>query len=396
MKRADVTSEFLRSRPVLERLIAFDTTSRLSNLSLIDWVREYLAAFGIDSRLTYDDTGAKANLFATIGNGDAPGIVLSGHTDVVPVDGQNWSVPPFQLTERDGRFYGRGTSDMKSFLAVALAYVPDFLAAHSATPIHLAFSYDEEVGCQGVPRLIADLVRRGMAPQACIVGEPTEMRVVTGHKGKIAMRGIATGLECHSSLAPTGVNAVEAAAGLITHLKDEARRRAKEGPFDSRFDPPYTTIQTGVVHGGTALNIVPGKCCFDFEFRTVPSEQPEKLQAEVALWSDTNLVPDMQKISDQTGIAFSRISSFPGLDTDDNAPVVALGKTLSGSNQTHRVPYGTEGGLFQQAGIPTIICGPGNIEQAHKPDEFIAIDQVRQCELFMERLVDQLRLTPLS
>ena len=262
------------SLAMIERLIAMDTTSRNSNLELIHDVRDYLAALGVESHLTFDDSGEKANLYATLGPSDRGGIALSGHSDVVPVDGQDWTTDPWRASERDGRLYGRGTCDMKSFIGVALAYAPKFLERGLKTPIHYCLSYDEEVGCQGVPRLLEYLAAQPVKPTACIVGEPTDMKIVTGHKGKVAQRCHVRGLECHSSLAPKGVNAVEAAARVITHLSDLGRRKASDGPFDARYDVPHTTAHCGVVAGGTALNIVPADCSFDFEFRTLPDDDP--------------------------------------------------------------------------------------------------------------------------
>ena len=377
------------SRQMIERLIGFDTTSRLSNLELIGWVRDYLAGHGVESRLVFDATGTKANLFATLGPPERPGIVLSGHTDVVPVDGQDWHTEPFRAVERDGRLYGRGTCDMKSYLGVALALVPEFLARGLGTPIHLALSYDEEVGCIGVRRLIADLAERGVRPVCCIVGEPTEMRVVVGHKGKLSMRCHVRGHECHSALAHLGVNAIEAAAEAIAFLNRLARRQRDEGPHDRLFEPPYTTIQTGLIRGGTALNIVAGECSFDFELRHLPGVDPRALLAELVDHCDQVLAPPMRAVAPDAGFRFEELTAFPGLDLPEDAEVAQLAKALSGANATGKVAFGTEAGLFQQAGVPTVVCGPGSIEQAHKPDEFIALEQIALCEGFMRRLMDR-------
>lgn len=378
------------SRTMLERLVAFPTVSRDGNLELIDYVRSYLQGFGIASELTFDDERRKANLFATIGPEDRGGICLSGHTDVVPVDGQDWSVPPFAVTEREGRLHGRGACDMKGFLAAVLGLVPEFLERNLRIPIHLALSYDEEVGCLGVRRLLARLAEREVKPAACIVGEPTGMTPVTGHKGKLSMRCHVHGLECHSAIAPTGVNAVEYAAELIVRLRRMAAARRTGGPFDLAYDPPYTTIHTGVVQGGTALNIVPRDCRFDFEFRYLPADDPGRLLAEVTDFAARELLPQMRAVSPDAGFRFEEIAAFPGLVMTDDDPVTRQVMELTGAERTGRVSFGTEAGLFQAAGIPTIVCGPGQIAQAHKPDEFIEIDQLARCEGFLRRLADRI------
>jgi acetylornithine deacetylase len=375
---------------MIKKLVAFDTTSRDSNLVLIRYVQDYLKKLGIEATLVFDETGNKANLFATIGPKDRPGIVLSGHTDVVPIDGQEWSTDPFQVVEKDGRLYGRGTCDMKSFVAVVLALAPEFLRAKLKTPIHLAFSYDEEVGCIGVRRLLADLERQKLRPLACVVGEPTSMKVIRAHKGKVSYRCRVHGFECHSSLAPRGVNAIQYAAEVIAYLTRMSRRFAAEGPFDREFDIPHTTAHTGVIQGGTALNIVPKDCWFDFEFRYLPGLDPQAMVAEVRHFADTELVPEMRRIYDRAGISWEQISGFPALTTDEDAEIAQHAKAASGSNATPgKVAFGTEAGLFSAAGIPTIICGPGDIDQAHKPNEFVALDQVAQCETFLRRLSER-------
>jgi len=374
---------------MIRTLVGFDTTSRESNLALIEWVRDYLAGHGVASELFFDEERRKANLFATIGPKDRGGIALSGHTDVVPVDGQDWSTDPFALAEKDGRLYGRGTADMKSFLAVALALVPEFLARELATPIHLALSYDEEVGCLGVRRMIAGLEGRPDKPRLCIVGEPTEMKPVIGHKGKRSLRCHVRGYECHSALAHEGVNAVEAAAEIVAYLKSMARRFRDEGPYDPDFVPPYTTVHTGRISGGTALNIVPKDCRFDFEFRYLPGADSEALVYEVVRFASTRVEPEMKSVRPETGIRFEELTSFPGLATGAEEEITQLVLALTGANATGKVSFGTEAGLYQRAGIPTVVCGPGSIEQAHKPDEFISLEQVRACEGFLRRLLDR-------
>jgi acetylornithine deacetylase len=380
----------LSSADMIGRLVGFDTTSRNSNLALIDFVRDYLDGWGIASELVFDAEQRKANLYATIGPEDRGGIVLSGHTDVVPVDGQPWETDPFVLKEADGRLYGRGTCDMKSFVAVALALVPEFLARGLKTPVHFAFSYDEEVGCLGVRELLAELRQRPVKPRGCIVGEPTLMRPVIAHKGRKSMRCHIHGREAHSALTHEGVNAVEIAAELVTYLRGMARRKRDEGPFDHDFTPPYTTIHTGVIKGGTVLNIVPRDCSLEFEFRNIPGDDLEALAAEVRRYAETVLLPEMRRVSAATAIVFEEINTTRGLVTGPDEEIVHLAQRLSGANALGKVSYGTEAGLFQAEDIPTVICGPGSMEQGHKPNEFVSLEQVRACEAFMRRLMDHL------
>ena len=373
----------------IRTLIGFDTTSRDSNLDLINHVKDYLAELGIASSLSFDDDKKKANLYATLGPTDRPGIMLSGHTDVVPVDGQDWHSDPFSIVEKDGKLYGRGTCDMKSFVAICLAYAPRFLDRGLETPIHLAFSYDEEVGCIGVRRLIDMVNAAHVKPQMCIVGEPTDMQVTIGHKGKHSYRARVRGLEAHSSLAPTAVNAVEYAAETIAFMKGIARRIADQGPFDELYDVPHTTVHTGIINGGTALNIVPKDCSFDFEFRYLPEHGYDAYFSEIETYIRETLEPEMKAIDPSTGFTIDEISSIPGLNTDAGHEVVTLAKSLAGRNDHAKVAFGTEAGLFQQtAGIPTIVCGPGSIDQAHKPNEFVSLDQIEKCEQFMDKLMD--------
>lgn len=386
-----MTRQSLPAREMLARLIAFDTTSRLSNMALIEFVRDYLAGLSIDSRLIHDDSGAKANLLATIGPSDRPGIVLSGHTDVVPVDGQKWNSNPFELTERDGVLHGRGTCDMKGFIACVLALVPEIKAARLPMPVHLAFSYDEEVGCLGAPRLVEQLCALPVPPRGCIVGEPTEMKPVTAHKGKTAMRCCVHGHESHSALTHIGANAVEAAAEIVAFLKGLARRYRDQGRRDDGFTPPYTTIHTGTIAGGTALNIVPRECAFDFEIRHLPGDDPQAILAEVRSFVAERIEPELKAVAATTGVDWRPISSYPALDTDPNAALVTLARQLTGANALGKVSFGTEGGLYHQGGIPTIVCGPGSIEQAHKPDEFVALSQLAACESFLRRLLERLQ-----
>jgi acetylornithine deacetylase len=376
---------------MVRQLIEMPTVSRDSNLALIYWIQEHLQSLGVESTLVYDDSGKKANLYATLGPQDKPGIVLSGHTDVVPIDGQEWNTDPFTLTEKDGRLYGRGTSDMKSFVAVALSYAPKFLAQKLETPIHYAFTYDEEVGCLGAKKLIQVLKDMPVKPKACIVGEPTEMQVIAQHKGKKSWRVDVRGFECHSSLTHLGANAVEAAAELIAFIKSLARRKREYGPFDGEFAPPYTSLHTGTVNGGTALNIVPKDCSFLWEIRYLPQDDVDALYDEVVAYARNKLEPELKAIDPSCGFTFTQISEFPGLATDDRAGVVELAKALTGANRVQKVAFGTEAGLFSELGIPTIVCGPGSIEQAHKPDEFIALEQIALCEAFMARLLERVK-----
>ncbi|MEO7729254.1 MAG: acetylornithine deacetylase [Burkholderiales bacterium] len=381
------------SLEMIRTLVGFPTVSRDSNLELIHFARDRLAALGADSRLTYNDERSKANLFATLGEKNKPGIVLSGHTDVVPVDGQAWDTDPFKVVEKDGKLYGRGTSDMKSFVAVVLALAPEFAQRGLKTPIHFAFSYDEEVGCIGVGRLISDLADAGIKPKSCIVGEPTLMRPVIAHKGKKGFRCIVRGLTCHSAYAPAGVNAVEAAAEAVAFLKSMARRHRDHGPFDRGFDVAHTTVHTGVLRGGTALNIVPHECTFDFEFRHLPGDDPDALFAEFNTYLETRLVPEMRAVHPDTGFTIVPLSVLPALDNGPEGEVVGLAQELSGNNDFGKVSFGTEGSQFQRAGIPTVVCGPGSIEQAHKPNEYVAVEQIVKCEQFIRRLMDRVCAT---
>ena len=374
---------------LIERLIAFDTTSRNSNLALMEFVGDYLRDLGVESELVHNDEGTKANLYATLGPTDRPGIALSGHTDVVPVDGQEWSTDPFHVIHKDGRLYGRGTSDMKSFIGICLALAPEFLARDITTPLHFAFSHDEEIGCVGVRSLIDTLSRRPIKPSAVIIGEPTEMKVVRAHKGKLSYRCHVRGHEAHSSLSHIGVNAGEAAAEAVSFLKSMARRHRDQGPFDADLVPPYTTVHTGTIRGGTALNIVPKDCSFEFEFRHLPEDDPHALLDELRRHVAEHITPEMHAACADTGFSFEAMSHIPGLSTDEDADVVQLVKALTGQNTTGKVSFGTEAGLFQQGGMPAVVCGPGSIEQAHKPDEFIALDQIGQCEGFLRKLFER-------
>jgi acetylornithine deacetylase len=378
-----------RTIDMIEKLIGIPTVSRDSNLELIDYARETLQALGAQVRLTFDDDRRKANLFATLGPGSDGGLVLSGHTDVVPVEGQNWDSDPFALLQKSGRLYGRGTSDMKSFIAIVLALLPDYVP-RLEKPIHVALSYDEEVGCLGVGRLIDDLARANVRPSGCVVGEPTLMSPVIAHKGKRSYRCGVRGLASHSAYAPGGVNAVEAAAEAVAYLKRMARRIRDGGPFDHGFDVPHTTVHTGVIRGGTALNIVPHECSFDFEFRHLPADDPEALLAELKSYISGELEPEMHAVDAQTGFDIALMSEIPALDAAPETPIVGLIQELTGNADIGKVSYGTEASQFQRAGIPAVVCGPGSILQAHKPNEYIEVAQVEQCEAFLRKLMDRM------
>jgi acetylornithine deacetylase len=376
----------MSSLDLLERLVGFATVSRDSNLELIAFIHHYLAELGVKSELFYNPERTKANLFATIGPRDRGGIVLAGHTDVVPVDGQAWTVEPFRLTERDGRLYGRGAADMKGFIASVLAAVPVFLKRTLELPIHLAFSYDEEVGCLGVRSMLAELEKRPNKPRMCLIGEPTDLKPVLGHKGKLAMRCQVKGAACHSAYAPNGVNAIEYAAQLIGRLGEIGAQLAQPEHHDHRFDPPFSTVQTGVIKGGRALNIVPAECEFDFEVRTLPGFDACEVANELQTYADVELLPRMRSVQPDTGIRLQPLSSYPGLATSPDSEVARLLALLSGSTEFGTVAFGTEGGLFDRAGVPTVVCGPGSMDQGHKPDEFITLEQLTSCDHMLARL----------
>lgn len=370
----------------LRRLIGFDTTSRNSNLELIDYIRDTLRDHGIESQLYRDESGRKANLYATLGaNRSIGGLMLSGHTDVVPVDDQDWRSDPFTLAERDAKLFGRGTCDMKGFIAVALALVPRFQDIASRRPLHFGFTFDEEVGCIGAGKLAEQLRGMTIRPAYCVIGEPTGMRVVDGHKGRLAMRCHVHGVAGHSAYPAQACNAVETAADMIAYLRQIASRLRREGPHDAAFDPPHTTLQTGTVHGGTALNIVPRHCSFEFEIRNLPSQDPLTLLKELQDFAARELLPEMHH-ADDAGIDFEQISHVPGLLPDRDHDFIKSVLAASGGNATHKVSFGTEAGLYQRAGMPTVVCGPGDIANAHRPDEFVPLEQLARCETFLLRM----------
>ncbi|PAW49641.1 acetylornithine deacetylase [Pseudomonas moraviensis] len=379
------------SAALLKTLVGFDTTSRESNLQLIEFVRDYLAGFDVPCELIYNAERSKANLFATMGPAGQPGIVLSGHTDVVPVDGQPWTVAPFELSEHDGKLFGRGTADMKGYIACVLALVPALVQATLRMPVHIALSYDEEVGCLGVRSLLAELEQRPVKPLLCIIGEPTELKPVLGHKGKLAMRCDVHGHPCHSAYAPLGVNAIEYAAELIGELGRIGQQLKAPEQHDSRFDPPYSTVQTGVISGGKALNIVPADCRFDFEIRALPSQDPSLVAQQLQSYAEQHVLPRMRAVSEYSAIHFSELSAYPGLATDAQSQAAELIAAFCGSREFGTVAFGTEGGLFDAAGIPTVVCGPGSMDQGHKPDEFVSRAQLDACDAMLQRMLAFIR-----
>jgi acetylornithine deacetylase len=374
---------------LVRKLVAFPTVSAESNLELIDFIREYLHPLGGRFRVTFHDEGRKANLFASLGPDIDGGVVLSGHTDVVPVEGQAWAADPFVVREREGRLYGRGTADMKGFIACVLSLMPELSSRNLKRPVHLAFSYDEEVGCLGVGRMIADIVHAGIRPSACIVGEPTLMQPVIAHKGKRSYRASVRGLASHSAYAPRGVNAVEAAAEAIAYLRGMARRHRDEGPYDHAFDVAHSTLQTGIVRGGTAVNIVPHECVFDFEIRNLPGDDPDALLDELRGYIVEKIEPEMHAVSPDTGFTITQMSEIPALNGSAETAVVGLVQELTCCHETGKVSYGTEASQFQLAGIPSVVCGPGSILQAHRPEEYVELEQLARCEAFLGKLLER-------
>jgi acetylornithine deacetylase len=379
------------SRAMIERLIGFNTVSRDSNLGLIEWVRDYLQGFGAATRLTFDATGKKANLFATLGDSKKPGLILSGHTDVVPVDGQNWDTDPFQAVERDGKLFARGSADMKGFIGIILAQAPRFVAALNDgrldAPLHYSLSYDEEVGCIGVRGLIRDLEDNNIRPAGCVVGEPTSMQPIIAHKGTHRLRCSVHGREAHSSYVTHGVNAIEYAARLVVFIRQIADRLAQTEMRDYGFTVPYSTLSTGVIHGGIAANVVPKDCVFQFDMRTLPNTQPEALYQEIREFAQ-NLTREMRAVDQDSGIDLEWLSQTVGLAAAETDAIVQWAMQLSRKDQVGKVSYGTEAGLFQKMGVPSVICGPGDIAQAHRPNEFVTLEQLAQCEKFIDRMLD--------
>ncbi|HEX5326313.1 MAG TPA: acetylornithine deacetylase [Acetobacteraceae bacterium] len=374
---------------MLARLVAFDTTSRNSNLELIGVVRAWLDANGVPYRVSLDSTGSKANIHAIIGPQTAGGIALSGHVDTVPVDGQAWTADPFTLRRRDDRLYARGACDMKGFVASFLAAVPDIRQRKLVRPVHLFISYDEEVGCFGASRLIEDLEQSGLKPALCVVGEPSGMQPILAHKGKLNLLVHVRGRPGHSSDPAKGVNAVHAAGEAIAYVAAEARRLARDGPFEAGFDPPHTTAHVGTMQGGTILNIIPERAEFHMEWRHIPADDPMRELERMRSFVAANIEPAMHAVHPDTGFDFEVKVRMPGMSLAPDHELTALVKQLTGSNSTGKVSYGTEGGFYQDAGIATIVCGPGHIAQAHQPDEWIAETELAACDRFIRRLVDR-------
>ncbi|HYE40497.1 MAG TPA: acetylornithine deacetylase [Ramlibacter sp.] len=366
-------------------LVGFNTVSANSNLALIHCIRDELARLGVPSRLSYNAERTKANLFATLGEGKPAGVILSGHTDTVPWDGQDWTVDPLGGVVRDGRLYGRGSADMKGFIATAVAHAQLFLESDAPFAVHFAFSYDEEVGCFGVRELIADLRDAGIRPLACIVGEPTSMVPAIAHKGVYRYRCCVRGKEAHSSLTPRSVNAIEMAARVVGRVRDMADRFEREEPRYEGFDVPFSTASVGQFHGGIADNVVPRDAEFRYEFRDLPTADARAMQQQVLEYA-RSLEPAMQRVAPDTGFRFETICEIPSFLGSEDDAVTRLALRLAGEQRTTQVAFGTEAGLFKNAGIPTVVCGPGSIQQAHQPDEYVSLEQLLRCEAFMRGL----------
>jgi acetylornithine deacetylase len=376
---------------MIDRLIAVPTVSRDSNLGVIEIARDHLAALGCKPRLVYDSTQKKANLFCTLADdahaAKTRGIVLSGHTDVVPVDGQDWASDPFKASHREGRIHGRGTADMKGFIAIALAWAPEFLAAASGLPVHLSLTFDEETTFLGVRGLVADLQERGVKPAGCIIGEPTDMQAIVAHKGKRDFCCRVRGREAHSSLTPTAVNAIEYAAQLISFIRALASKMAREETKDARFEVPHSTLQTGVIHGGIATNVVPRDCEFFFEMRNIPATPHDAMTQPIVEYAQA-LLPEMRAVAPEADIRIEMGLDLPAFGIAADAPVVKWAQELARTQHlgTGAVSFATEASVFTGIGIPTVVLGPGSIAQAHKPDEYITYAQVAACEQFFARL----------
>lgn len=381
----------MRSREILRELIAFPTVSANPNRSLIDYCAQLLEQAGAEVEIIADEGQGKANLYATLGPSNRPGVLLSGHTDVVPVDGQDWTKPPFEMVEDDGKLYGRGTCDMKGFVASALACAERAKTRDLKTPLHIALSYDEEIGCVGVRSLLDMLKPAPVKPLLCIVGEPTLLQVATGHKGKLAARVTCVGQEGHSALAPKALNAIYLAADMVQAIRKLQSEIEGEGAQDSDYEVPYTTLHVGRIEGGTALNIVPNSCTFHFEIRNLAREAAEtlfsRLQADAAA-----IAAQHHEAFPKARIDMEITNRYPALDTDPTEDVVKFVQSLVSQNATMKVAFGTEGGLFSETlGLPTVVCGPGSMDQGHKPDEFLALDQLQHCDAMLDRLLDRLQ-----
>jgi acetylornithine deacetylase len=380
----------MQFQDIFAKLMEFDTTSHRPNIGLMQFVAQVLADAGIASQLIPDASGQKANLYATIGPDEPGGVMLSGHTDVVPVEGQAWSVPPHALTLKDGRFYGRGSTDMKGFVACAIEAALSAAKRPLKTPLHLAFSYDEEVGCMGVRSLVDLLAAAPHRPRFCIVGEPTLMQVATGHKGKVALRARCTGREGHSALAPMALNALHLAADFVVALRSLQAEIAANGAQDGDYDVPYTTVHAGIVQGGVQVNIVPNRAIIDFEIRALAQDDPEDIITRIRSAAQSIVAP-LRAQFPEAEISVERLWDYPGLGTPPGAEVVRFVKSLTGANGTIKVAFGTEGGLFDtQLSVPTVICGPGSMAQGHKPDEYVSAEQIERCRAMLSNLASRL------
>ena len=381
------SGERLSTTDMLARLIGFDTTSANSNLALIDAVADYLDGHGIASRLIRNEAGDKANLFATIGPAGDGGLVLSGHTDVVPVAGQDWSTDPFEAVSKKARIYGRGSCDMKGFIAACLVLVPEMLAAQLKTPIHFAFSYDEEVGCAGVPGLLAEIANSLPQPAMAIIGEPTSMQLINSHKGIFAFETVLTGLEAHSSATHLGVSAILHGAEFIAFLASLAEEMRQQGPFEQGFEPPYTTFNIGQIKGGTAVNIIARECRIVWEFRPIPGLEIEGLKARITAFAEDELRPRMRVRFPAAEVKTTELAGAPPLVPQEGSPAEALVRRLTGTNRSGSISFATEAGQFAEKDMSAVVIGPGSIDQAHKPDEYVDLSQLAACEAFLKKLI---------
>ena len=375
------------AKEILARLVSFDTVSRNSNLDLVAYVKSYLEGHGLECHLVPNETGDKTSLFATIGPAGVPGVGLSGHTDVVPVDGQDWDTNPFELVEKDGKLYGRGACDMKGYLACIMAAVPDFKRRQLKVPVHIVFSYDEEVGCTGVRPMIAEMGDRLQKPRLVFVGEPSNMTVVDAHKGPVRYIVDIKGRAAHSSMAHLGANAITAAGRMLGEL-DRMEQELKALPPNERFEPPYSTLQVTEIEGGTASNIVPAPCTFGWEIRALPGVDIYAMRDRLQRFADTHCLPDLRAVAPEAEITVRIKGHVPGFAAKADSEVVSLALNLAGQNETFAVSYATEASLFHEAGVPTVICGPGDIAQAHTPNEFLVASELDKCMGFMSRLGD--------
>ena len=384
-----MASKNLSSIEILEKLISFPTISKTPNIELINWVSELLGSFGIRSTILRNEDGSRANLFATSSDTLEPGIMLSGHTDVVPTDGQNWHTNPFELKQSGGKLFGRGTADMKGFCASAIRIMCEASKKKLNTPLHLALSFDEEIGCIGVRSLIEMLKTSPVKPKMCIVGEPTLLAVASGHKGKIALQTTCKGIEGHSALAPLALNALHLGTDFVNIIREVQKEIINKGNEDNDYDVPYTTLHVGKMNGGVALNIVPNICTIDWEIRNLANDSTETILTRVKELVELKL---QEYKNPKAKIFWKETFSYPGLGTDINSEIINFVRSLTGTNNTIKVAFGTEGGLFhKEVGIPTVVCGPGSMLQGHKPNEFITVEQMDRCDLMMANLLSSLK-----